>query len=120
MNVIPPSYEILDSLDQQSLAVRIEYSGPYGKGERMSLKHTRALLDAALSGEFDEVELETQPILGLRMPKSGGSVPAEILDPRKTWDDPADYDVQATRLRDMFRENYDKKGFADLGIRAAM
>lgn len=94
--------------------------GPYGKGERMSLKHTRALLDAALAGEFDDAELSTQPILGLRMPTHCEAVPDEILDPRQTWDDPDAYDAQATKLRDMFRANYDKKGFADLGIEPKM
>ncbi len=94
--------------------------GPYGKGDRMSLKHTRALLDAALAGEFDDAELATQPTLGLKMPTACPAVPDEILDPRGTWDDPEAYDVQATKLRDMFRANYEKKGFADLGIKPVM
>jgi phosphoenolpyruvate carboxykinase (ATP) len=94
--------------------------GAYGKGERMSLQHTRALLDAALAGEFDDVELATQPILGLKMPLACAAVPAEILDPRQTWDDPDAYDAQAVSLRDMFRANYENKRFADLGIRAVM
>ena len=86
----------------------------------MSLLHTRALLDAALAGEFDDAELETQPILGLRMPTSCPGVPNEILNPRDTWDDPEAYDEQATKLRDMFRANYEKKGFSELGIEPAM
>jgi len=94
--------------------------GPYGKGERMSLAHTRALLDAALAGEFDGADLMTQPTLGLKMPMSCAGVPEEILDPRETWDDPEAYDEQAARLRDMFRANYTKKGFADLGIAPGM
>jgi phosphoenolpyruvate carboxykinase (ATP) len=94
--------------------------GAYGKGERMSLQHTRALLDASLAGEFDDVELATQPILGLKMPLACAAVPAEILDPRQTWDDPDAYDAQAVSLRDMFRANYENKRFADLGIRAVM
>ena len=94
--------------------------GPYGEGERMSLKHTRKLLDAALSGEFDDTELTTLPILNLRMPTTCESVPDEILNPRETWDDPERYDAQAAELRDMFRANYDEKGFAQLGIAAAM
>ena len=94
--------------------------GPYGEGERMSLKHTRKLLDAALSGEFDDTELATLPILNLRMPTTCDSVPDEILNPRETWDDPERYDAQAAELRDMFRANYDEKGFAQLGIAAAM
>ena len=94
--------------------------GPYGKGERMSLKHTRALLDAALAGEFDDAELTTQAILGFKMPTACAAVPDEILDPRQTWDDPEAYDEQATKLRDMFRNNYSSKNFADLGIKAVM
>ena len=94
--------------------------GPYGKGERMSLKHTRALLNAALDGEFDDNELSIEPTLGLRMPTTCAAVPDEILNPRDTWDDPEAYDNQAAKLRDMFRANYEKKGFADLGIAAAM
>ena len=94
--------------------------GPHGVGSRMSLKHTRTLLNAALSGDFDESALVTQPILNLRMPTSCEGVPDEILNPRETWDDPSEYDEQASKLREMFRDNYKKKNFADLGIAAVM
>ena len=94
--------------------------GPYGTGERMSLKATRALLNAALEGGFDDVELEVQPILGVKMPTSCAGVDNAILNPRDTWDDPAAYDEAALKLRSMFRANYDKQGYADLGITAAM
>ncbi len=94
--------------------------GPYGVGERMSLKYTRALLDSALSGVFDDIELEIQPILKLRMPVSCPNVPDEILDPRSTWDDVDAYDQQALKLRDMFRKNYTESGFQTLGISEVM
>ncbi|MDW3219168.1 MAG: phosphoenolpyruvate carboxykinase (ATP) [Acidimicrobiales bacterium] len=94
--------------------------GPYGKGERMSLKATRALLNAALEGEFDGAELQVEPTLGVKMPVSCEGVDDEILNPRDTWDDPEAYDEAAAKLRDMFRANYDKQGYADLGITAAM
>lgn len=94
--------------------------GPYGVGERMSLKYTRALLNAALDGKLDKVETETQDILGLKIPVSCPGVPDEILNPRNTWSDPEAYDAAATKLRDMFRKNYEDKGFAALGIEAAM
>jgi phosphoenolpyruvate carboxykinase (ATP) len=90
--------------------------GAYGTGKRMSLKVTRALLKAALDGELDGVETETQPILNLKMPKSCPGVDSHILNPRNTWDDKAAYDASATRLREMFRENFSKKGFAAFGI----
>ncbi len=94
--------------------------GGYGVGSRMSLKHTRALLDAALNGDLDDVPTETQEILGLRMPTSCPGVPDDILNPRNTWDDKSAYDASATKLRDMFRANYVDKGFGELGIAAAM
>lgn len=94
--------------------------GPYGVGKRISIGHTRALLNAALNGDLDDVACETHPLFNLRMPKSCPGVPCEILDPRQTWDDPEAYDLQAQKLLDMFRENFAKKGFAELGIKAVM
>jgi phosphoenolpyruvate carboxykinase (ATP) len=92
--------------------------GPFGVGKRISIKHTRALLNAALEGQLDagKVEHSVHPIFNLRMPKSCPGVPSEILDPRNTWSDKAAYDKGAVRLRDMFRKNFTDKGFAELGI----
>ncbi|ERJ19766.1 Phosphoenolpyruvate carboxykinase ATP protein [Salinisphaera shabanensis E1L3A] len=96
--------------------------GPHGVGKRISIKHTRALLNAALAGDLDpeNTEYENHPIFNLAMPKSCPDVPSEILNPRNTWDDKAAYDRQAEKLRDMFRENYKTKGFDQLGIEAVM
>jgi phosphoenolpyruvate carboxykinase (ATP) len=94
--------------------------GPYGKGERMSLKDTRALLDAALSGEFDGVDLQTEPTLGVKMPITCAAVDDTILNPRDTWQDPDAYDEAAARLREMFRENFARQNYAELGIQPAM
>ena len=90
--------------------------GAHGTGSRMSLGITRALLNAALAGELDDVETETHPILGLAMPKTAPGVDSAILNPRNTWDDKGAYDAAATKLRDMFRSNYDSQGYAKLGI----
>lgn len=92
--------------------------GSYGTGKRMSLKVTRALLNAALGGELDGVETEVQPILNLKMPKACPGVDSAILNPRNTWADKDAYDATATKLRDMFRDNFNKKGFASFGIEA--
>ncbi len=90
--------------------------GPYGKGERMSLAVTRTLLSVALDGGFDDVDTDTHPLLGLRMPTSCPGVDDIILNPRHTWDDPIAYDEAATRLRDLFRANFRKQGYGALGI----
>jgi phosphoenolpyruvate carboxykinase (ATP) len=94
--------------------------GAYGTGKRISIKHTRALVDAALAGQLDEVETETHPVFNLKMPKSCPGVPAEILNPRNTWSDKDAYDRAAEKLRDMFRDNFESKGFAALGIDAVL
>ena len=96
--------------------------GAYGTGKRISIKHTRALLDAALAGQLSDgkVEYDVHPVFNLKMPTSCPDVPAEILNPRNTWSDKAGYDAQAEKLRDMFRKNFDDKGFGQLGIEPVM
>lgn len=96
--------------------------GPYGVGKRISIQHTRALLDAALRGDLDEgkVDYEQHTVFNLAMPKSCPGVPDEILNPRNTWADKDAYDTAAQKLRDMFRKNFDDKGFSALGIEPVM
>ncbi len=85
--------------------------GPYGTGRRISIAHTRAMVNAALDGLLAEVPLRQEPFFGLRVPRHCPGVPDEVLDPRSTWDDPAAYDRQAARLAAMFSENF--RQFAD-------
>ena len=94
--------------------------GAYGKGERMSLKVTRTLLNAALNGELDDAELTTQEQLGLKIPVAVEGVDSTILNPRNTWDDPEVYDEAAGKLRSLFQDKFAESGYADLGISARM
>ena len=94
--------------------------GSYGKGERMSLKVTRTLLNAALNGELDTAETEIQEQLGLRIPVAVEGVDSTILNPRNTWDDPEIYDEAAGKLRSLFQQKYEEKGYAELGIAPRM
>jgi phosphoenolpyruvate carboxykinase (ATP) len=96
--------------------------GGYGVGKRISIKHTRALLDAALRGDLDagKTNYVVHPLFKLKMPAACPGVPAAILDPRNTWSDKAAYESAALKLRDLFRKNYEEKGFAALGIAAVM
>ncbi len=80
--------------------------GPFGVGERMSIKHTRALLNAALEGQLDDVEFEEDPIFGLQVPKTCPGVPSEVLNPRNTWSDKTAYDDKAKMLAGLFVENF--------------
>jgi len=94
--------------------------GPFGKGERMSLTVTRALLDAALAGELDDAATETQEQLGLKIPVAVEGVDAAILNPRNTWDKFEEYDEAAATLRTLFQSQYAEKDYAALGIAARM
>ena len=80
--------------------------GPYGVGNRMKLAHTRRMIAAALNGELDDVPMIEEPFFGLSVPQAIQDVPSEVLNPRNTWSDPEDYDVQAQRLVEMFKENF--------------
>ncbi len=82
--------------------------GPYGVGNRMPIKHTRAMVNAALNGELEGVETVIDPIFGVRIPISCPDVPAEVLIPRNTWQDQALYDAQARKLAAMFRRNFEQ------------
>ncbi|KAL6747533.1 phosphoenolpyruvate carboxykinase, splice variant [Haematococcus lacustris] len=59
--------------------------GGYGVGQRMSLKHTRAIVDAIHSGELAEVDYSSTPIFQLAVPRSCSGVPSEVLLPELAW-----------------------------------
>ena len=80
--------------------------GPYGVGHRMKIAYTRAMVEAALNGQLDDVPTKADPIFGLNIPTSCPNVPAEVLNPRNTWKDKKAYDKQAKKLASMFNENF--------------
>ncbi|MHA1124251.1 MAG: phosphoenolpyruvate carboxykinase (ATP) [Candidatus Heimdallarchaeota archaeon] len=82
--------------------------GPYGIGKRMDINLTRRLVDATLSGEFDEVEFEEDEIFHLHVPKQCKGVPDEVLWPKNTWKDKKAFDERAKKLADEFAEHFDK------------
>jgi phosphoenolpyruvate carboxykinase (ATP) len=85
--------------------------GPYGAGKRMKIAYTRAMISAALSGALDQVTDEKDQVFNLDVPTSCPGVPADVLNPRSTWADPAAYDAQAAKLARMFADNF--KRFED-------
>jgi phosphoenolpyruvate carboxykinase (ATP) len=84
--------------------------GPYGIGTRMKIKHTRAMIRAALVGALDNADYQRDPIFNLDVPTACPGVPTDVLNPRNTWARTSDYDLQASALASMFRENF--KAFA--------
>jgi phosphoenolpyruvate carboxykinase (ATP) len=82
--------------------------GPYGIGRRMDIQYTRILLNAALDGVLNDVEMYADPIFGFQVPVSVPGVPAEVLNPRNTWTDKGAYDAQAEKLARLFGENFEQ------------
>mgnify|MGYP000141464104 FL=1 len=85
--------------------------GKYGTGNRMPIKDTRALLNAALDGSLNSVDFRTDENFGFEVPVSVPGVEAGILDPRSTWADGAAYDEMAEKLVGLFVDNFAQ--FAD-------
>ena len=82
--------------------------GAYGTGQRFSLSYTRAIVDAIIGGDLDDVSYSNDSVFGLAMPASCPGVPNDLLNPRGTWVDPAAYDTTANKLAAMFTQNFSK------------
>ena len=79
--------------------------GPHGVGERISIRYTRALLDAVLNGDLLEVSYREDPYFGFSIPESCPGVPGEILQPVSMWDDHDAYHKKYRQLVVKFQEN---------------
>jgi len=86
--------------------------GPYGVGKRISIKYTRALLNAALNGKLDQVKFAKDPIFGFEVPTKCPDVPDEVLNPASSWGDKKEYDRRYKDLAMRFVQNFAK--FTDI------
>jgi phosphoenolpyruvate carboxykinase (ATP) len=80
--------------------------GPFGVGKRISIRHTRALLEAALGGKLAKARFRCDPVFGFAVPLECEGVPSQILDPADTWPDREAYDRQYMMLATRFVENF--------------
>ena len=80
--------------------------GGYGKGSRISLKYSRAIIDAIYGGALASVTTEKDPLFGFETVTECPSVPSEVMIPRNCWANPAAYDVSAQKLANLFTENF--------------
>src|SRR6187397_1392010 len=94
--------------------------GQYGTGQRMPIKVTRALLNAALDGSLNDAEFQTDPNFGFKIPVAVEGVDPAILDPRSTWADKDAYDAMAHKLVQLFVDNFAQfEAHVDDGVRNA-
>ncbi|MEZ4708196.1 MAG: phosphoenolpyruvate carboxykinase (ATP) [Caldilineaceae bacterium] len=82
--------------------------GSYGKGSRINIRYTRAMVQAALSGALTQTPTWVDPFFQLHVPVRCPSVPDEVLRPHLVWDDADEYQAQARKLAAMFVRNFGK------------
>jgi phosphoenolpyruvate carboxykinase (ATP) len=83
-------------------------TGWNGTGKRISIKDTRAIIDAILDGSLDDAETFTLPMFNLAIPTSLAGVDPQILDPRNTYASPEQWQEKAEQLAKLFMENFEK------------
>ena len=78
--------------------------------KRISIKFTRQMITSILDGTIEKSKYKTDPIFNLDIPITIEGIPAEVLNPRESWDDKSIYDSKAKELSDLFKENFNKYG----------
>lgn len=94
--------------------------GRFGVGKRISIKHTRNLLNAALDGKLDSVEYRKDKIFGFEVPLTCPDVPNDVLEPSNSWGNKEEYWNKYDALAARFIENFKifKKACSDEVINA--
>jgi len=82
--------------------------GAYGVGKRLSIKYTRAIIDAIHSGELNAAPTIHDEIFNLDVPTICPNVPSEVLIPKNLWKDKSAFDSAAQKLAGLFRQNFAK------------
>jgi phosphoenolpyruvate carboxykinase (ATP) len=103
--------ELVKRMEAAGSTAYLVNTGWNGTGKRISIKDTRAIIDAILNGEIEKSETTTIPYFNLEVPRSLPAVDDTILDPRDTYTDPSEWDTKAKDLAAKFIENF--KQFTD-------
>ena len=82
--------------------------GPYGIGKRISIKYTRALLSATLTGRLEKVKYRRDPLFAFEIPAKCPDVPDDVLDPSSSWPNNNEYQKRYKDLARRFIENFKK------------
>lgn len=103
--------ELVSKMDAVGASAYLVNTGWNGSGNRISIKDTRAIIDAILIGDIDNAKLLRLPIFNLMFPVTLPGVESDILDPRKTYQSVEVWEEKARNLAELFIDNFEK--FAD-------
>jgi phosphoenolpyruvate carboxykinase (ATP) len=119
LSLHPTKYaEVLYSkMNQCGSQAYLVNTGWDGSGKRISIKATRAIIDAILDGSIDSADSATIPFFNLNVPTGLPGVDASILDPRNSYADVFAWDAKAAKLAALFIDNFEQYTDTDGGKR---
>ena len=110
LSLHPTKYaeELVKKMEKSGAKAYLVNTGWNGTGKRISIKDTRGIIDAILDGSIDKAETKTIPYFNFAVPTSLHGVDPKILDPRDTYENPAQWDEKAKDLAGRFIKNFEK------------
>ena len=110
LSLHPTKYgeELVKKMDAHGTEAYLVNTGWNGTGKRISIKDTRAIIDAILDGSIEKAETKIIPVFNLEVPTSLPNVDTGILDPRDTYADPKEWEEKARDLASRFIKNFEK------------
>ncbi len=100
--------ELVKKMEEHGAEAYLVNTGWNGTGKRISIQDTRGIIDRILDGSVDKAETKIIPVFNLEVPTSLKEVHDNILDPRDTYADPAEWDKRANKLAGLFIKNFEK------------
>ncbi len=100
--------ELVKKMEEHGATAYLVNTGWNGTGKRISIKATRAIIDAIMEGSIDEAETAELPYFGLHVPQSVEGVEDGILNPQDTYEDKEEWERKARDLADRFITNFNK------------
>jgi phosphoenolpyruvate carboxykinase (ATP) len=110
LSLHPTKYgaELVKKMEEHGASAYLVNTGWNGTGKRISIKDTRAIIDAILDGSIEKAETKMIPIFNLEVPTALHDVDSKILDPRDTYADPKEWENKAKDLASRFIKNFVK------------
>ncbi len=99
-------HELVKRMDAVGATAYVVNTGWNGTGKRISIKNTRAIIDAILDGSIDKAPTKMLPVFNFEIPTELHDVNPKILDPRDTYEDPSEWDKKAKDLAQRFINNF--------------
>ena len=108
LSLHPTKYgeELVKKMEQHHAKAYMVNTGWNGTGKRISIKDTRAIIDAILDGSIEKVASKLIPVFNLEVPTTLHNVNSAILDPRDTYENTTDWNSKATDLASKFIKNF--------------